>query len=233
MSHGARMLPAMLLALLAVTLTPVSAAAKHKPPKYQLTYGGSGSYAVDLISPEGQRGHVGADFHWHIVYRAVAARDRTLDWSNGTATGSGKWSMASEADGCSRTGDLDLNGDGGGLGDPRGRMLEVIVFPGEGDFSSADPGGAGGPCDTADFWNQWVVGFSQVGASDQVDPLTSYFKIPKGELGHRKRISVQTSNATPTFPSLVPSPSCGFTEIGGCVQSFTWQGEVTIVRVGR
>lgn len=233
MSHGARMLPATLLALLALALMPASAAAKHDSPKYKLIYEGSGSYSVDLLSPEGLRGHVGADFNWHIAYRAVPLSHRIMEWRWGKFGGSGEWSMSSEADGCSRTGSLALKGDGAALVDLERGSLELIVFPEEGDFSSTDPSGAGGPCDTADFWNQWVVGFSQVGASDQVDPLTSYFELPKAKLlKHQKKIVVQTQNATPTFPSLVPSSSCGFGgQTGECTQSFFWQGKVTIRRV--
>jgi hypothetical protein len=231
MSHGARALPAILLVLLATAPAPAGAAAKHVAPKYKLTYGGSGSYGVDLLSPEGQRGHVGADFHWRIAYRAAPVRHGIIEWQKGNATGSGQWSMSSEADSCSRAGGLELKGDGGGLVDFQGQVLETIVFPEEGDFSSTDPSGAGGPCDTNDFWSQWVIGFSQVGAADQVDPLTSYFKVPKGKLKQKQGIRVQTSNVTPTFPSLVPSPSCGFTQIGSCMQTFSWHAWVAIKRV--
>ncbi len=231
MGYGARMLPAALVAVLSAALIPATAVAKHDAPKYKLTYEGSGDYAVDLLSPGGLRGHVGADFHWHIAYRAVPVHHRIFAWQKGTPGGSGTWSMSSEEDDCSRTGGLELKGDGGGLGDIEGRLLDVIVSPAEGDFSSTDPAGGGGPCDTTAFWNQWVVGFSQVGASDAVDPLTSYFEIPKDRLTHKKRIRVQTSNDTPTFPSLTPSPFCGFTQTGDCTQSFSWQGEVTIKRV--
>jgi hypothetical protein len=230
MSHGARVLWAMLL-LLGMALMPASAAAKPVPPKYRLIYAGSGTYAVDLVSPEGQRGHVGADFQWRVSYRAVPVRHGIIEWRNGNATGSGHWSMSSEADSCSRSGDLALIGDGGGLVDFQGRVLEVIAFPEEGDYLSSDPAGAGGPCDTTDFWSQWVTGFSQIGASEGVDPLTSFFKAPKKKLRQKKGIRVQTSNVTPTFPSLVPSPSCGFSQIGSCTQAFSWQATVTIKRV--
>jgi hypothetical protein len=230
MSHGAPVLRALLLVLLGMALVSPGAVANSVPPKYKLVYGGSGSYGVDLVSPEGQRGHVAADFHWRIAYQAVPVRHGVIEWRKGAASGSGQWSMASEADSCSRAGGLQLKGDGAGLLDFQGRVLEVIAFPEEGDFSSADPAGAGGPCDTTDFWSQWVTGFSQIGASEGVDPLTSYFKVPKGKLRQRGGIKVQTSNRTPTFPSLSPSSSCGFNQTGECTQNFSWHATVTIKR---
>ncbi len=231
MGYGARVLPAMLLVVLATALTPADAAAKPvaaKHPRFKLIYQGSGTYSVDLVSPEGLRGQVDADFKWRIAYRPVPVRHGIIEWRRGNATGSGRWSMSSEADNCSRSGDLALKGDGGGLIDFQGRKLEMIVFPEEGDFSSTDPAGAGGPCDTTDFWRQWVVGFSQVGATDAVDPLTSYFKVPRARLRRKQGITMQTSNETPTFPSLDPPSSCGFGEIGQCTQAFDWRARIRV-----
>jgi hypothetical protein len=228
MSHGARALPAIFIVLLAMASQSAGATPKPVPPKYKLIYAGSGSYAVDHLSPEGQRGHVGADFHWRIVYRAAPLRNGIIEWRRGNASGSGGWSMSSGADNCSRSGGLQLKGDGGGLVDLQHGVMETIVFPEEGDFSSTDPGGAGGPCDTADFWSQWVTGFSQIGVADAVDPLTSDFELPRRRLKQGKVISVKTSNLTPTFPSLVPSPSCGFSEVGECTQAFSWHATVSI-----
>ncbi len=237
MGYGAQVLPAMLLVVLATALSPADAAAKHgssKPPRYKLIYQGSGTYSVDLVSPEGLRGHVGAEFRWRIAYRrAGRGQDGTIEWRKGNATGSGRWSMSSEADNCSRSGDLALKGDGGGLIDFQGRKLELIVFPDEGDFSSTDPEGAGGPCDTTDFWRQWVVDFSQVGAADAVDPLTSYLKLPRARLRRKRGITIQTSNETPTFPSLDPLSSCGFGETGQCTQAFDWRARIRVFPIAR
>ncbi|MFL5871532.1 MAG: hypothetical protein ACJ75R_10645 [Solirubrobacterales bacterium] len=206
-------------------------AAAHAASKYKLTYSGSGSYRVDLVSPTGEQGHVSADFDWHIAYRKVAIDSgKGLPWNRGRASGGGTWKMTSEADQCSRTGDLKLIGDGGGFGDVR--RGQVIVFPEEGDYSSTDPGNVGSPCDTSDFWRQWVADFSQVGQADGVDPLTSFFQVKPSKLKHAKSITVKTSNRAPQFPSLSPAPNCGFTGIGSCTQSFSWTATVKIRRRG-
>lgn len=230
MNRVARVPWPLLVALMAMALIPAVAAATPAPPRYKMIYAGSGSYAVELVSPDGLHGHVAADFHWRIAYRAAPLRDGIIEWNIGTATGSGQWSMSSAADNCSRTGQLQLKGDGGGLLDLQHGALEMLVFPGEGDFLSTDPAGAGGPCDTRDFWRQWIPGFSQIGSADYVDPLTSYFKIPKRRLKQKNGVTVQTSNQTPTYPSLVPSSSCGF-QVGECTQTFSWHATVTIKRV--
>jgi hypothetical protein len=209
-------------------LLPAAALAE---PKYKLTYSGSGTYRVDLVSPTGEQGHVSASFNWHIAYRKVAIDSgRGLPWNHGKARGGGTWKMTSEADQCSRSGELQLIGDGGGFGDVR--RGEVIVFPEEGDYRSTDPGSTGSPCDTADFWTQWVPGFSQVGAADAVDPLTSFFKVRRSKLTHAKLITVKTSNQTPVFPSLSPDPDCAFSQIGSCTQSFEWTATAQIRRKG-
>jgi hypothetical protein len=221
-------LSAFLLALLALALVPAGATATRTSAQFRLTYTGSGSYGVDLVSPEGLRGHVSADFHWRIAYRPAPLGNGIVEWQRGKATGSGSWSMSSEADNCSQTGALALKGDGGGLLDLQRGVLEVIVFPEEGDFSSTSSTGSGGACASADFWRQWVTGFSQVGSSDGVDPLTSHLSLPKGKIRQRGGIRVRTSNETPTFPSLAPAPSCGFSEIGSCIQSFSWHAVVSI-----
>ncbi|MDX6638616.1 MAG: hypothetical protein QOJ01_2127 [Solirubrobacterales bacterium] len=221
----------MLVVYLAMALIPVGAAANQVSPRYKMIYAGSGTYAVDLTSPDGLHGHVSANFQWRIAYRAAPLRNGIIEWRKGNATGSGEWSMASEADNCSHAGQLQLKGDGGGLLDLQHGVVEMLVFPEEGDFSSTDPAAAGGPCDTTDFWRQWIAGFSQIGAADYVDPLTSHFEIPKRRLKQKGGIKVLTSNRTPTFPSLVPSPSCGFTQTGECTQKFSWNATVRIKRV--
>jgi len=195
-----------------------------------MVYTGAGTYAVDLVSPDGLQGHVAADFHWRIAYRAAPLRDGIIEWDRGAAEGSGSWSMSSEADRCSRSGQLQLTGDGGGLLDLQHGALEMLVFPGQGDFSSTDPGATGGPCDTHNFWRQWITGFSQVGSADRVDPLTSALVLPKRRFKPGSGVSVQTSNRTPIYPSLAPGSSCGF-QTGECTQAFSWQARVTIKRV--
>jgi hypothetical protein len=223
-----RMLPLVLVALGA--LAPVAAAVDSKP-KYKLTYSGSGTYRVNLLSPFGEQGHVSANFNWRIAYRPVAIDSgKGLPWNHGKARGGGTWEMTSEADQCSSSGDLQLIGDGGGSADVR--TGDVIVFPEEGDYASTDPGKTGGPCDTQDFWSQWVIGFSQVGAADAVDALTSFFEVRRSKLKHAKRITVKTSNRTPVFPSLSPDPNCAFTQTGSCTQSFEWTAKSVIRRKG-
>lgn len=228
MSSARRILPALLVFLLGLTVFPAGAASKPGPAEYRLVYAGSGNYAVDLVSPDGLHGHVGADFHWRIAYRPAPLRNGIIEWQAGNATGSGTWSMSSEADNCSDRGALRLLGDGGGLLDLQHGALELLVFPEEGDFSSADGTGGGGPCAPGDFWRQWVVDFSQIGAADYVDPLTAYFEAPRQKLAQKGGIRVQTSNRSPNFPSLVPSSSCGFTQVGECTQSFSWTATVAI-----
>jgi hypothetical protein len=220
-----------LVVIILGAVLPAAAAAQMKP-KYKLTYSGSGSYRVDLVSPLGEQGHVSADFDWRIAYKAVAIDSgKGLPWNHGRASGGGTWSMTSEADQCSRRGSLKLIGDGGGFADVR--RGDVIVFPDEGDYRSTDPHGAGGPCDTDDFWGQWVAGFSQVGAADGVDPLTSAFDVKRSKLKHAKRITMKTGNQSPLFPSLSPDPDCAFTPgIGSCTQSFEWSATSTIRRRG-
>jgi hypothetical protein len=217
--------------VLAAVLSMVLATAAQAEPKYKLTYSGSGTYRADLVSPLGEQGHVTAKFDWRIGYRPVAIdAGRGLPWNRGKANGGGTWEMTSEADQCSRTGDLHLIGDGGGFADVR--RGEVIVFPEEGDYRSTDPQSTGGPCDTADFWRQWVIDFSQVGAADTVDPLTSVFDVKRSKLKHAKSITAKTSNRTPIFPSLSPDPNCAFSEIGACTQSFEWTATAKIRRKG-
>ena len=219
------------LPLVVVAIAMLLAAGAAAEPKYKLTYSGSGTYRVDLASPFGEQGHVSANFNWRIAYRAVAIDSgKGLPWNHGKARGGGTWEMTSEADQCSSSGDLQLIGDGGGSADVR--RGDVIVFPEEGDYASTDPGNAGGPCDTQDFWNQWVTGFSQVGAADAVDALTSYFEVRPSKFKHSKRITVTTSNRTPVFPSLSPDPNCAFTQTGSCTQSFEWTAKSVIRRKG-
>jgi hypothetical protein len=221
-----------MLAIVALgALLPAAAAAQPKP-KYKLTYSGAGAYAVDLVSPLGEQGHVSAKFDWRIAYRPVAIDSgKGLPWNHGKATGGGTWSMTSEADDCSRSGDLKLIGDGGGFADVR--RGDVIVFPEEGDYASTDPQNSGGPCDTGDFWRQWVIDFSQVGAADAIDPLTSFFELKPSKLKHAKRITVKTSNRSPVFGSLWPDDDCAFTPgIGSCTQSFEWSATSKIRRRG-
>ncbi|MFN8218386.1 MAG: hypothetical protein U0R71_17485 [Solirubrobacterales bacterium] len=231
MRPRAAVLAVLLLAALAGPAADASGAGGQAKPLYRLVYSGSGSYGVDLVSPDGQRGRVAASFSWRIAYRAQPVRHGLVEWQHGEAAGSGRWSISSEADSCSAGGNLALKGDGGGLVVLRGRSLETIVFPDEGDYESTGSGG-GGPCDTGDFWRQWVQDFSQIG-SEGTDPLTSWFEAPKGWLTRRQGITMHTTNLSPTFPSLVPARDCGFGGQGQCSQEFSWRGTVRIRRAGR
>src|SRR3954452_2796132 len=124
-ARAARTTWALIVFLLTMTMIPAAAAAKPVPPRYRMVYTGAGTYAVDLVSPDGLQGHVAADFHWRIAYRAAPPRDGIIEWDRGAADGSGSWSMSSEADRCSRSGQLQLTGDGGGLLDLQHGALEM------------------------------------------------------------------------------------------------------------
>jgi hypothetical protein len=229
---SARMVLVILVGLAATAAPAAAAPANHHRPGFKARYRGSGTYEVDLVSPTGVQGRVRAEFKWDLVTKRAPLRTQFLNFrpDRSRSSGTGTWSITSGSE-CSRSGDLKLLGNGGGLVDFNGPSADVLFFPAEGDFASTDPGGSGGSCDTKDFWLDWVKGFSQIGAAEQVDPLTSAFTIRSSKLKDSGSIEVATTNVEPAFPSLAPGSDCGFGivgQTGTCAQSFAWRGRVTI-----
>lgn len=226
-------LPIALLVLITFGAPATAASAHSHRLSFKGSYRGSGTYMVDLLSPTGEEGHVRAEFDWDVAFKRAPVRAQAANFrvDNSRSSGGGTWSITSGAE-CSSSGELKLLGGGGGVIDFNGPTADALFFPAEGGYSSTGSAGGGAACDGSDFWRQFVAGFSQIGAEDAVDPLTSYFQLKSSKLKNGGSASVATTNVIPEFPSLTPNRDCGFGVVGGgsCTQTFSWRGRVKINR---
>jgi hypothetical protein len=225
-------LPIALLVLATFAAPATAASARNHRLSFKGSYRGSGAYTVDLLSPTGEEGHVRAEFDWDVVFKRAPVRAQGANFrvDEKRSKGGGTWSITSGGE-CSSSGELKLTTGGGGLVDFNGPMADALFLPAQGDYSSTNSTGGGTACDGSHFWSDFVTGFSQIGAEDAVDPLTSSFQLRSSKLKDGGFASVATTNVIPEFPSLTPNPDCGFGVAGAgtCTQTFSWSGRVKIV----
>lgn len=231
-----------LLALLVLGV-PAGALARPKSPSFTMfhvVYEGSGSYGVRSTG-EKFAAQESATFHWKAVYApllVVAKPGATVGTATlaGRSSGGGEWSIAVQNDeeSCSGHGSLKLAKVGGITGRVQSSgVLPLKLTPGDSDFLTEGSSGGSGPCDTGDFWHDWVMGFSHIGTGEieDLDPLTAFVTLTRADLKAGKVVA-NVSNSTLAAPSLSPEADCGSGDGTTCTQSFTWSGRVTLLRAG-
>jgi len=220
-----------------------SAAARGYPfnvYRYTVVYSGSGSYAVTSQGEGGAAGEARSSFHWRVRYDLLFVYHRGHQLGAITrpgGSGTGTWSVSLRNVGdqdCSTGGGLELNRYGAISGSiQRDSSLVMALFPGSGDYRTSGGSSGSSPCNTTDFWRDWVHGFSEIGRGTQsLDPLTAVVLLRPAQL-RRKRLSLQVSNRTLFTPQLTVNPDCGSGQGRSCTQSFGWRGTVTLTKLPR
>jgi hypothetical protein len=229
-----------LLGLAALLLPGGALARPHRPSVrlYRVVYSGSGSYDVQLNDEGGVSDHEQAAFHWKAAYTPLVVLSRrgrvAMMTRRRGSSGGGEWSIASDnvEESCAKKGGLKLAPLGQGSGAlGRDGSLSLQLTPGNDDFTTTGGSAGPGPCDTADFWQGWVTGFSHVGGgAESLDPLTAFVKLTAADL-RAGRVFVNVSNVTLAAPELQVDPDCGSGDGATCKQSFEWKGRVTVTRL--
>lgn len=111
-------------------------------------------------------------------------------------------------------------------------VMQLVPGSTRDDFTTTDESGGSSPCDTTDFWHEWIQSFSKVGSGPdgEVDPLTAFVSLSRREQRAGKLI-VTVSNTTfaPRGTSLTVDPNCDASP-ATCRQTFEWAGHVTFTK---